>query len=415
MKYAALSLLLLSIPALAAPPDWKIPPGEKVLHTVHAAELDGEASDWGIANLNIPEAWKRTRGKGVVVGVLDTGVSRTHRDLKNQVLSAEDVTNSATGPNDVNGHGTWCVGAIVAEENGWGMRGAAPDGKARSYKVLGDDGSGSVTGIAKAIRKATDDGCDVISMSLGGPEADTVIPPALAYARSKGVIVICAAGNEGPSEGTVGYPGGYAGVIAVAAHDANNKIADFSSRGKQVFCSGPGVNTRSCWPGPGDGAFSTISGTSMACPRIAAVAMLWCASHPDIAKVDRPARFEADLRAACPRPNGRTTASGFGKPDTSKLVPAAVNPTDPPPVAVTITLSELSLSDAERARLKALGVDKFTVSVQLAAKAASNDSALSTQAVPKKDEPETKMIGGKLYDWRDLPGVGWGWVERGIK
>ena len=414
-RLSVLASLFVVLPILAEPPKWKIPGGEKVIETLRVEQLDGESRDWGIDNLNIPAAWKVTLGKGTVVAVLDTGVSKTHKDLRNQLLSSKDYTQSPSGADDKNGHGTWCIGSIVAEDNGWGMIGAAPSAKARSYKVLGDDGSGSVTGIAKAIRDAVDDGVDVISMSLGGPEPDSVIPPALNYARSKGVIVICAAGNEGPNEGTVGYPGGYDGVIAVAAHDQNNKIADFSSRGKQVFCSGPGVNTRSCWPGDGDGKFSTISGTSMATPRIAAVALLWVASHPDIAKADRPSKFEVDLRAACPRPNQRTTASGYGKPDALKLSPAVVvappaNPADP----TLIVITETSLTESERIRIKALGVEKFSFSITVGAVKPA-DSALSTQAAPKKDEREPMMIGGKIYDWRHLPGVGWGWVQRGIK
>lgn len=405
----------ITIAAPPAPPSWSLPPGEKVLHTISANEMDGETQDWGVANLNIPKAWERTKGKGTVVGVLDTGVDRNHRDLKNQVISAVDFTGSPSGPADKNGHGTWCVGSIVAEENGWGMVGAAPDAKARSYKVLGDSGSGSVEGIARAIRKATDDGCDVLSMSLGGPSADSYIPPALAYAKSKGVIVICAAGNDGPGEKTVGYPGGYPGVICVAAHDDKNFTANFSSRGVQVFVSGPGVNTRAPWPGD---RFSTISGTSMATPRIAALALLWCASHTDISKVDRPARFEDALRLACSRPTGpRTTTSGYGKPDAAKLMPTGpVNPEPIPTPPTPVLLTEQSLTEAERTRLKGLGIDKFTLSVSFTTPSKPTPVPVpgSKQTPAKSSDPQPiGQAPGPNFQWKNFPGVGWGWVQDG--
>lgn len=405
--------------AIAAPPSWSLPPGEKVLHTISASEMDGEVMDWGLENLNIPKSWEKTKGKGTVVGVLDTGVDKSHRDLKNQVLSAVDFTGSPSGAADKNGHGTWCVGSIVAEENSWGMVGAAPQAKARSYKVLSDGGSGSVEGIANAIRKATDDGCDVLSMSLGGPSADSYIPPALTYARSKGVIVVCAAGNEGPGEKTVGYPGGYPGVVCVAAHDDKNNTANFSSRGVQVFVSGPGANTRAPWPGD---RFSTISGTSMATPRIAALALLWVAGNPNVAKVDRPAKFEEALRLACSRPNGpRTTTSGYGKPDAAKLMP--VGPVNPEPIPVppsTIVITEQSLNEAERARLKSLGVDKFTLSVTVAkpssttAKPVENTTKPDVNVLPKASDPlPVGTAPGPNFQWKNFPGVGWGWVQDG--
>lgn len=406
---------LLMLPAAmtaAEPPRYGIPPGEKVLQTIRFAETDGEVKDWGVENLNVPEAWKRTEGKGIVVGVLDTGVMRNHRDLKNQVLSVENFTNDATG-NDGNGHGTHCAGRIAAERNGWGIIGFSPAVKLRIYKVLGDDGSGSVEWIAKAIRKAADDGCDVISLSLGGPQQDSLIPPAFDYARGKGVVIVCAAGNEGPDENTVGYPGAYAQAIAVAAHDVNNKVADFSSRGSQVFTSGPGVSARSTWPGPGDGSFSSISGTSMATPAIAAVAALWCASHPDAPKnKSRHDLFAADLRQACGRPNARTTSSGYGKPDAAKLTPPLRTPVpnDPTP----FTLTELSLTDAERVKLKAAGIDSFVITVKPSPKVPT--ASAESQPQPKREAPEP--VGsppGPDFEWRRLPGVGWGWVQKGIK
>lgn len=246
-----------------------------------------------------------------------------------------------------------------------------PQGKAWVGKVLGDNGSGSVVGIANAIKAAADwvgpngETVDVISMSLGGSGRDSYLPPAIEYARSKGILVVAAAGNDGPAEGTVCYPGGYPGVICVAAHDKHGITASFSSRGPAVVVSGPGVATRAPYPGPGDGSFATISGTSMATPNVAAVIGLCIAAHPEIPKKDRPTKIPELLRAACTHPGQRTTKDGYGKPDAAKLVEDGSSPPiDPPPTKpITVTITEADLVPAAVTRLKAAGWETFSLVV----------------------------------------------------
>jgi subtilisin family serine protease len=275
------------------------------------------------------------------------------------------------------------------------MIGVSPGSKLRVYKVLGDDGSGRVDWIAKAIRDAADDGCDVISMSLGGPSADQWIPPALDYARSKGVIVIAAAGNEGPNANTVGFPGGYKQCLAVAAHDSADRVASFSSRGPAVFTSGPGVDVRAAYPGPGDGRFATMSGTSMATPYIAGVAALWASANKNLKKdASRHDLFAQQLRAVCTRPEQRTTASGYGKPNVAKLLPELEepnppdNPTNPPVTPITVTISEASLTPEELKKLKAAGIERFSFTI---------NPAVIPKVTAKQNRMELKLI----------PGIGW--------
>ncbi len=408
-----IALSLIPAALFAAPPDYRLPPGEHVLNEVRIEATAGETQDYALPNLNVPAAWKGHKGKGFVVGVLDTGVDRNHPGLAGQILSAEDFTNSPSGATDKNGHGEWCIGAIVELEDGKGMVGVAPQAKARSYKVLSDEGTGSVVAIAKAIKKAADDGCDVISMSLGGPQPDDYIPAALNYARGKGVIVICAAGNDGPNEGTIGYPGAYASVIAVAAHDKNDATAKFSSRGKNVYVSGPGVDTRATWL---NGLYATISGTSMATPRVAGLALLWLGAHPEVAKKDRPAMFEGDLRAACVRPNARTTATGYGKPDAARLAPAFVTPPPPADPVTPFTLTEASLTPEALAKLKAAGVGGFVLSVTPLKAAPAAAPAVKVQEAPpaKKDEPAPFSPFGPDYTWRLYRGE-FSWVHKDVK
>lgn len=321
-------------PAASDPPTWTLPPGEFVPMTLtaEACPKAEEVRDWGHTNLNLIEAQAVTKGKGVKVAILDTGCDQNHRDLRDRVLAAKDFTGSRSGASDVQGHGTHCAGIALGAANGTGIIGAAPEASLIVVKVLGDSGSGSVDGIAKGTDWAVEQGADVLSYSLGGPGADSWIPPAFQRAEAAGCIIVCAAGNEGPGANTCGYPGLYQQAVAVAATDKQNAVASFSSRCGAVYVGVPGAGILSSYPGD---RFATLSGTSMATPYVAGLAALWIASHPEIAKKDRPAKFRAALQAACKdlAPTGRDTATGFGLPDAMKLVAGgSTPPVDPPPV-----------------------------------------------------------------------------------
>lgn len=353
--FAAVSGLAFAADPKDAPPVLELPPNEVIEKVLTANELKDQ-QDWGIASMNVPAAWKTSKGKGTVIAVLDTGAMSKHRDLTGQVIKGKDFSGSPYGWEDKNGHGTHCLTTIIAAENDWGMTGVAPEAKGLVVKVLSDGGSGGVDRIAAGIDYAVTEGADVINMSLGGPGRDAYIPPAIKRAIAAGVIVIAAAGNEGPREGTVGFPGGYEGVICVAAHDSSNAVAGFSSRGAAVFVCAPGVNVRAGIPGPGDGLFGSMSGTSMATPQVAGLALNWVAGPGKaIAKKDRPAAFEKALKACCSKAAGpRSTAYGWGRPDAAKLVGDPGNAPMPPPVSV-VRLTAADLATVEGLR-KGLGL-----------------------------------------------------------
>ena len=289
----------------------------------------GDTEDWGHKNIVLSEAWKKSKGKGVVVAILDTGCDFEHSDLKGQILAYKDFTNSRSGANDLNGHGTHCAGVVAAAANGTGMVGVAPDAKLLIGKVLGDSGSGSSSGIARGIHWAVDSGANVISMSLGGDGEDDETKEAVKYAKSKGVIVVAAAGNSGPGRGeTIGYPGGYPEVVCVGATDSNDKVANFSSWGKNLTVCAPGVNVRSCYPG---NRFATMSGTSMATPYVAGCAALYVADAK--ARMAQPSPDEFfKLLGSTSRdipPVGRDTATGYGLIQPGKMLGLSV--VVPPP------------------------------------------------------------------------------------
>lgn len=329
-----LILLLLAHCSIAsgqvgAPPVIELPPDERAPQAVFMAAGDG--ADWGVLKLNSLAAHKVTRGKGVRVAVLDTGTDTSHPDLSAGFAGpadAKDFTGSRTSWKDVQGHGSHCAGRVLARGTNHGV---APEASLIVGKVLDDNGRGSVVGIAAGIRwAAIDRNVDVISGSLGGPGRDPYIPPALAEAEAAGVILVFAAGNEGPGADTVGFPGGYSQCVCVGATDIADRIASFSSRGAALFTAAPGDGIRSQYPG---GRYATMSGTSMATPHVAGLAALWVAAHPEIPKKDRPRLFREALKAACKDlgPVGRDTMFGWGLPDAVKLVSGTTTPPPPAP------------------------------------------------------------------------------------
>lgn len=320
-------------------------PGEFVpTRVLVRAQVDGGVPEWGVRKILAPEAWAATKGKGVVVAVLDTGCDPNHPDLRGAIKAAKDFTGSSVGPSDVQGHGTHCAGVVGARGT---IIGVAPECLLLVGKVLGDEGWGTDQAIADGLDWARASGADVVSMSLGSSQPSMTIRTAVQRCVSDGVIVVAAAGNSGPGEGTVGYPGGFPECVCVAATDASDRIAQFSSRGPAVFVAAPGVNVRSTYPG---GRYAEMSGTSMATPHVAGAAALWVATHQSVARKDRPAAFLGDSRRTekdLP-PVGRDTGSGFGLVQAKGLV-AGVTPPPPPP---TITLTDADLTPEARERLR---------------------------------------------------------------
>ena len=214
----------------------------------------------------------------VVVAVLDTGVA-AHAELATALVGGRNFTDSPGGPLDTTdrqGHGTHVAGTVGADA-GSVVEGVAAGVRVMPVKVLSDTGSGWTHWAANGIIWAADNGADVINMSLGGPRASSVQAEAVAYASSKGVTVIAAAGNDGVS--TPFYPAADPGVIGVAAVDQHRARASFSNYGSYIDVAAPGVNISSTYPG---NRYAGMSGTSMASPHVAGVVALMVAAAPAI-------------------------------------------------------------------------------------------------------------------------------------
>jgi len=211
---------------------------------------DNENIDWGVSAINAPTAWSAGyTGKGIKLAIIDTGVAYNHIDLKDRYIAGYNAITGSDDPLDDHGHGTWCAGIACASANDIGYKGVAPEVDLYAAKVLSARGGGTWADVAAGIDWATQQGVDVISMSLGGTMPDETVENACANAWARGIVIVVAAGNNGPGMGTVTYPAKYSSCMAVAAIDYQKYVAWFSSRGAEVEIAAPGVGVTGCWPG----------------------------------------------------------------------------------------------------------------------------------------------------------------------
>ncbi len=282
---------------------------DAAVHALDTAPDPGRAAQWGLDAVGAPLAWSVTRGAGVVVAVVDTGIAAAP-DLVGRLLPGWNVITGTADAGDDNGHGTHVSGTIAENaENGLAEAGLAPEVSLLPVKVLDASGSGTDSGVASGIVWATDHAAKVINLSLGGPSSSRVLSDAVAYATAHGVLVVAAAGNDA---GPVGYPARITGVLGVGAVDPALARASFSNTGTGLDIVAPGVGIVQQTLGSSAGTFAdaTLSGTSMATPFVTATAALVLALQPTRtpASVARALeRTAQDLGVA-----GRDPETGYG-------------------------------------------------------------------------------------------------------
>jgi subtilisin family serine protease len=268
--------------------------------------LNDELTDnWGVIHIGADQAWDINKGAGVHVSIIDTGIDKDHPDLVANIAGGVNFV-SGKGKNksrdpvawdDGHGHGTHCAGIVAADDNGFGVVGVAPDlrfdfggetgivGGLYGVKVLDDRGRGKASDFIAGLEWSVygpdgilgnEDDAEIISISLTmWDPIDGSVTAACDAAYDEGLLLVAAAGNT--SGGGVVSPAGHPSVIAVSAIDATNNIAWFSADGREVELTAPGVGIYSTYR---NGGYTSMDGTSMACPHVAGVAALaWATEY----------------------------------------------------------------------------------------------------------------------------------------
>ena len=243
-----------------------------------------------VSSMQLPQVRQFTRGSGITVAVLDTGIAANHPAVRGNIVSGYDYVGDDSDPSDAQdrvdsnrdgrvdgarGHGTFTSGLV---------RLIAPDVKIMPQRVLDSDGTGNIFVVAQAINDAVSKGAQVINMSFGTSAAvhSKLLDDAIGDARSRGVIVVAAAGNLGTDRPT--YPASLPGVVSVAALDSGGRsLGAYSSRGSWVKSAAPGTNVIGPIPG---GRYASWSGSSMAAPVVAGQMALLRSKRPTQSSTD---------------------------------------------------------------------------------------------------------------------------------
>lgn len=215
-----------------------------------------------------------SHGEGVNVFVVDSGINQSHEDFTGRIVSAMNFVDDRRGPEDCGGHGTHVASTIAGTKYG-----VANKANIFGLRVLNCRGSGSLSGIIKALNWVADNAelPAVVNMSLGGSKSRGY-DEALSRLKSKGIHVVVAAGNS--NRDACNYsPAGSPDAITVGSTGRSDRRSDFSNYGRCVDIFAPGENIPAAWIGSST-ATNSISGTSMASPHVAGGVALYLALHP---------------------------------------------------------------------------------------------------------------------------------------
>ncbi|MEU3248368.1 type VII secretion-associated serine protease mycosin [Streptomyces sp. NPDC006875] len=301
------------------------------------AYADGiRAQQWALDALHTQQAWRTTKGGGITVAVLDTGVDDQHPDLVGNVLTGKDLVGFGAhrGERAWARHGTAMAGIIAGHGHGAGhgdgVLGIAPEAKILPVRVILEDGDSSRTrarstrgnALAEGIRWAADHGADVINLSLGDDSKSAHPEPAedaaVQYALKKGAVVVASAGNGGEKGDHISYPAAYPGVIAAAAVDRYGTHASFSTRRWYATVSAPGVDVVIADP---DDRYYEGWGTSAASAFVSGAVALIKAARPGLSPAQVKTLLEDTARNA--PEGGRDDSRGFGFIDPVAAIQAA--------------------------------------------------------------------------------------------
>lgn len=360
-----------------------------------------EGTPWPLQRVLLDELWQDTKGKGVRVAVIDTGVDDVNPQLRTAVDAkagkdflkpdkenpgfGDELRGKTDGTVDEVGHGTKVAGIIAARpRSGTGFVGLAPEATIIPIRQNDEKNSGKSDTMALAIDWAVAKGADVINISQDTTQtldADSPMGRSIAKAISKKIVVVASAGNDGmDGKLKTTYPAAFPGVLAVASSDRNNERAAFSQSGTFVGVAAPGVDIVSTVPGGGQ---CVDNGTSFSAPYVAGVAALLRAKYPEWSAAQIVTRIE---QTAVRSVNGRDNHVGWGVVDPVRALadtpgtppstptPDPGPPKPPAPEPARLALSETPQERSERLATYALGIGGVLVAVVAGAATVIRDS-----------------------------------------
>ena len=277
---------------------------------------EGDAAQYAVAQLRLPQAHALARGMNVTIAVIDSGIDIRHPELANSIADSFDALGSSEGPHV---HGTGIAGAIVAHAR---LMGSAPEARLLAIRAFGAGSKGAESTsyvILKGLNYAAEHGAQIINMSFAGPK-DPLIERGLAAMAGRGILMVAASGNAGAKSPPL-YPAANPNVIAVSGTDAQEKLFAASNRGNHIAISAPGADI--FLPAP-DEKYQITSGTSFSAAYVSGVAALILERNPALKPNDVRAlltKTARDLGAP-----GRDDQFGAGEADAFAAVTAAAAP-----------------------------------------------------------------------------------------
>ncbi|WP_370964226.1 type VII secretion-associated serine protease mycosin [Amycolatopsis sp. cg9] len=326
-----------ALPLLVAPPAHAGPPAG-ACHDPEPARPAVPAQPWAQQALSPERAWPHSRGAGVLVAVVDSGVDADHPQLSRpgKVLPGRDfyLAGALPGTFDCVSHGTGVAGIVGADPvPGIGFHGIAPDAAILPVRIsdrdVGDQGESlriDPQVVANGIRYAADQGAKVINLSLAGHDDFPVIRDAVAYAVARDALVVAAAGNaqKDTSGELPSYPAAYAGVLGVGAVDIDGARLTGSQIGPYVDIVAPGAKVLTATR---EGGHAYVDGTSFAAPFVSGTAALVRSAWPRLSAAEVAQRLVA---TASPARGGRGShAFGAGLVDPYRAVTDGLDPAKP--------------------------------------------------------------------------------------
>jgi Subtilase family len=233
---------------------------------------EGDAAQYAVAQLRLPQAHSLVRGMNVTIAVIDSGIDARHPELANSVADSFDALGSSEGPHT---HGTGIAGAIVAHAR---LMGSAPEARLLAIRAFGKGSKGAESTsyvILRGLNYAAEHGAQIINMSFAGPK-DPLIERGIAATAARGILMVAAAGNAGAKSPPL-YPAANPNVIAVSGTDAQERLFAASNRGNHIALAAPGADI--FLPAP-DEKYQITSGTSFSAAYVSGVAALLLERNP---------------------------------------------------------------------------------------------------------------------------------------